>query len=282
MMELRCACGRTLGYEARHFGMKVRCPGCQRFHIMPAPSKQPEVPRQVREGNATGFLRTAGELLYGGPALTIMLLIAAIGIGLLVYANSESRVSGGATALPRSVPCRRLIDEGAGENPHVLVTDVIAGQNYFTRVRVTKEEQACGTPTNKPWEAVYLPLVPLTPEIKTRMARGEPFVPPPTSLIRLVFVSHKIRNKEELAQAFGPDGAVEGLIVNATSGMGSETADVLRQKYPGIAVDEVLILEPGRKPTSGAALVALFAGGVGLIAMAGLLGIVAVAFRPSA
>ena len=160
------------------------------------------------------------------------------------------------------------------------MTDAIAGQNYFTRVRVTKAEQASGNTADKPWEAVYLPLVPLTPEIKTRLARGESFVPPPASSIRLVLVSHKIRNKEELGQVFGPEGAVQGLIVNPAGGVGSETADVLRQKYPGIDLDKVLILEPGRNPTGQAFLMVLFVSGVGLIASAGVLGVVAVAYRP--
>jgi hypothetical protein len=279
MMELPCPCGRTLGYEARHVGMKVRCPGCQRFHIVPDPANPPEAPPPARLYQPPGFLRIVGELLYTGPALTVMLFMVGIGIGLLVYANREGKLSSGATELPRSIPCRRLIEEGPGGNPHVLVTDAIAGQNYFTRVRVTKTEQASGNTSDKPWEAVYLPLVPLTPEIKTRMARGEPFVPPPANSIRLVLVSNQIRNKEELGRAFGPEGAIQGLIVNAV-GVGGETADVLRQKYPGIALDRVLILEPGRKPMGGAVLMALFVTGVALVVSAGVLGVVAVVYRP--
>lgn len=282
MMELPCPCGRTLGYETRHIGVKVRCPGCGRFHLVPDSSKPPvppEAAHPVRVPNAPGFFRAVGDMLYSAPALTALLLVAGVGIGLLVYANTESKVSGGATETPRSVSCRRLIDEGPGENPHVLVTDAIAGQNYFTRVRVTEEEQASGMTTDKPWEAVYLPLVPLTPEIRTRLARGEAFVPPPADSIRLVLVSHAIRNKEELGQVFGQDGAIQGLIVNAKAEIEREAQDVLRQKYPGIALDKVLILEPGRKPTSRAFLVALFVGGIGLIASAGVLGIVGLVFR---
>jgi hypothetical protein len=278
MMQLLCECGRTLGYEPRHVGKQVRCPGCQRLHIVPAPVQQADAPR-VREPHSPGFMRTVGELLCGVPAVSILVLMAAIGGALLITANSESKASAHATEVPRTVTCRQLIDEGPGDNRHVLVTDVIAGQNYFTRVKVTKAEQASGNTSNKPWEEVYLPLMPLTPEIKTRLARGEPFVPPPNSLIRVILVSHTIRNKEELAKAFTSEGAVQGMIVKSNTA-GSETEKVLRQKYPGIESDEVLILEPGRKPSSKAFLMGLFVGGVGLLVLAGMLGVIAVVFRP--
>jgi hypothetical protein len=224
-------------------------------------------------------MRTVGELLCGVPAVSILVLMAAVGGALLINANSENKASARATEIPRTVTCRQLIEEGSGDNRHVLVTDIIAGQNYFTRVKVTKAEQASGNTANKPWEEVFLPLVPLTPEIKTRLARGEPFVPPPGNLVRVILVSHTIRNKEELAKAFTPEGAVQGMLFEPSS-LGKETENMLRQKYPGIELDEVLILEPGRKPSSGVFLVGLVVGGVGLLALAGLMGVVAVVFRP--
>ena len=278
MMELHCECGRVLGYQPRHVGKQVRCPGCEQLLVVPAPAPPADALR-VQNRRPPGFFDTAGELLYGGPAITVILLLAVIGFGVLWHAYSEGKLSGGSARLPRTVACRQLIEDGPGDDRHVLVTDVIAGQNYFTRISVTKAEQASGNTADKPWQAVYLPLLPLTPEIKTRLARGEPFVPPPNHLIRVILVSHTIRNKEELAKAFTSEGAVQGMIVDSSS-LGGETENVLRQKYPGVELGDVSILEPGRKPTSHAALLGLFVGGVGLIALAGVLGVVAVLFRP--
>ena len=222
---------------------------------------------------------TTGELLCTGPAVAILCLMAAIGIGLIIYGYFEGKVSAGATDVPRSVTCQSLIDEGVVENPHVLVTDVLAGQNYFTRVQVTKAEKASGNTANKPWEAVYLPLLPLTPEIRTRVARGEPFVSPPPSLVRVILVSHKIKKKEDLGQIFTPEGAIQGLLVNSISSLGSQTEKLLREAYPGVDLSKVVILEQGRKPTSQALLTSLFVGGSLLIGVAAMLGVVAVLFR---
>ena len=159
------------------------------------------------------------------------------------------------------------------------MTDVIAGQNYFTRVTVTKAEKASGNTSNKPWEAVYLPLLPLTPELRTRMARGEPFVSPPTNLVRVILVSRTIKKKEDLGQIFTPEGAIQGLLINSVSDLGDQTEKLLREAYPDIDLSKVLILEQGRKPTSQALLTSLFVGGFALIGVAALLGVVAVVVR---
>ena len=210
-----------------------------------------------------------------------MLMIAAVGVGSIVYTYYELQVSSGATEVPRSVTCQQLIDRGIEDNPHVLVTEVIAGQNYFTRVKLTKEEKAAGNTANKPWEAVYLPLLPLTPELKTRFARGEQVIPPPPAhLVRIILFSCKIKNKEELGQIFTPEGAVQGLIVNPVSKLSSETENMLRQAYPGIDLNQVLLLEQGRKPMSQEFATGLLIGGASLIGIAVSLGVVAVVFKP--
>ena len=116
------------------------------------------------------------------------------------------------------------------------------------------------------------PLLPLTPEIRTRLARGETLGKPPAHLVRVIVVSYKIRNKEELGQIFTPDGAIQGMIVSSVRSMGKETENMLQQNYPGINLDNVLLLEQGRKPTSQELLTALFAGGGLLIGVSGLLG----------
>lgn len=300
MMHLRCECGRTLGYELRHVGKKVRCPGCERHPTVPdsdqaptppdipesPPVEQPaEVPRRDPPSNqevpSPGLMRTAGEMLYSGPALTIMLVTAAIGGGLIVYAYSEGKVSSGATEVPRSVTCQRLIDGGIEDNPHVLVTDVLAGQNYFTSVRLTKEEKAAGNTGNKPWEVVYLPLLPLTPELKTRFARGEQAIPPPPAhLVRVILFSHKIKNKEQLGQIFTPEGAIQGMIVNPVSKLSGETENMLRQAYPGIDLTRVLLLEQGRTPMSEGLVTGLLIGGASLSGFAASLGLGALMYRP--
>ena len=300
MMHLRCDCGRTLGYESRHVGKKVRCPGCEQYHIVPESDQEPTLseipepapieqssevprrkPRRVPEVPSPKLMHTVGELLYSGPALTIMLIMAAIGVGSIVYGYSESKVSSGATEVPRSVTCQQLIDGGNEDNPHVLVSEVLAGQNYFTRVKLTKAEKEAGNTTNKPWEAVYLPLLPLTPELKTRIARGEQVIPPPPAhLVRVILFSSKIKNKEELGQIFTPEGAVQGMIVNSTSTLSTETENMLRQAYPGIDLNQVLLLEQGRKPTSQGVTTGLLIGGVGLIVCAAAMGLIALVYRP--
>ena len=74
---------------------------------------------------------------------------------------------------------------------------------------------------------------------------------------------------------------IQGMIVNSVSTLSTETENMLRQAYPGIDLNQVLLLEQGRKPTSQGFTTGLLIGGVGLIVCAAAMGLIALVYRPT-
>jgi preprotein translocase subunit Sss1 len=76
-------------------------------------------------------------------------------------------------------------------------------------------------------------------------------------------------------------GGIQGLIINDVSSLNTEEKNLIKQEFPNIDFNKVLILEDGRKPTAtGAAVVAIIAG-VGMLGLGivGVLGAIVLWFK---
>ncbi|MFO0926580.1 MAG: hypothetical protein U0736_06005 [Gemmataceae bacterium] len=247
-------------------------------------------PRPARRSSSGGFLATVGAGLCSQIGITVMIGLAAAGIGVGVYGFNEMRLGGQASATPQKLPLAQLIAKGHGGNVNVDLTNLIPGDNYVYRVKVSKTEKMMGRTEGKPWEAVYVPLL---PDSAAQPVAGPPGIPPgmlaPPGIgrfqpvnpadIRVLLVSRKARNRSDLEALFS-QGHIQGMIVNSVSSIDSDARNMLQQAYPGADFGKMVLVEAGRTPSSAAFSVAAFAGGVGLVVLAGLLGVVALVFRP--
>ena len=61
---------------------------------------------------------------------------------------------------------------------------------------------------------------------------------------------------------WGDDANIEGLVINRIEGLSGEEANLLRQSFPQLDMDKVLILEEGRKPSPVTTSLGMMGGGV--------------------
>jgi len=66
------------------------------------------------------------------------------------------------------------------------------------------------------------------------------------------------------------DASVEGLVINRIESLNSEETDLVRQSFPEIDIEKILILEEGRKPSSKVKSFGMMGGG-GVLAVVGVL-----------
>ncbi|QDU90770.1 hypothetical protein Pla175_41830 [Pirellulimonas nuda] len=79
-----------------------------------------------------------------------------------------------------------------------------------------------------------------------------------------------VRTKEFKTVGDIPSGlegrnSVQGLVVSRIEGLGSDEKKLMSEGFPGLDLDDLLLLEAGRRPTSVAASSGMIAGGVALL-----------------
>jgi hypothetical protein len=62
-----------------------------------------------------------------------------------------------------------------------------------------------------------------------------------------------------------PEESVTGLVINDIDTIGSEEKRLINQSFPGLSLDDVLILEKDRTPTGGMGSLGMIGGGLALI-----------------
>ncbi|MBY0230113.1 MAG: hypothetical protein K2W96_12595 [Gemmataceae bacterium] len=303
MHRLTCQCGRVLGYEDRHRGKTVKCSGCGQplsipesdalrlveEELPPPPRPDPrdfeddeeERRREHRKRRArptktqveNGALGRAADFLIDHNWIIWVLMI--LGVVGIIFGYREGALSSASSSGPQTVALADLIANGPGDNKHVLVTDAAPANPFVSTVSVRKGESGQG----KPWSAVYVPLVPVTPQMRADLAAGR-FQEVRPSAIRAILVSYKATNQAELSALFA-QGTVKGTVVNSITSLGSKVQDLLKGSFRDTDFDKVLIIEEGRAPMSRSLALFLFAGGIALIAIALGLGLLALLFKNS-
>jgi DNA-directed RNA polymerase subunit RPC12/RpoP len=282
---IACECGRKLRVDERLAGKTVRCPACGRTFVAPEPPEEelpvvepaydvqpleeerprPRKKRRPRPSRLRRFFISLSSSLQDDKSPRYLFLLIAFGVALLVYAFLEGRLIGAAADKPQTLTLARLAAHGPGDNAHVIVTDFVPGNNF-----VYEERTLHGVPTGN-WTAVYVPVVPLTPDVQRRLAGGPTAkldIPPGS--IRVIVHSSRVHSQAELSTVFDRP-FIQGTVVNSIRSLPRKTQELLQGAYPGTAFDSCWILQEGRKPSSAGLVIGAAILGTLLVVVGGLM-----------
>ncbi|MFO0926579.1 MAG: hypothetical protein U0736_06000 [Gemmataceae bacterium] len=243
--------------------------------------------RRPRRPPAEGVLPETGRGLWTQVGAVTILLPTIIGLMLSMVGSNEMRLCKRSRSEPKSLTLAQLIqtEEKGLDNLHVVVNQFVPDlPNLVFEVNATpKERKDPVVLASKPWRTVYLPLRSVEPG--GPLAKG----PPPPGVeggrakaadpIRVIVVTNKTKNIDELTSRF-VGGRCQGMITNSVRELDREASDLLKQSYPGTDFSQVMILQDGRVPSSANSALAMFVVGVVLAAVGGLLGVLALIYRP--
>jgi hypothetical protein len=217
--------------------------------------------KRPRPTGIRGFFVSLSSRLQGDVAGRILFVAVFVGVALLVVAVVEGRLMGAASATPQTLSLAQLAANGYGDNAHVILTDFFPGDNFVYEYRGSQSR----------WESVYVPVVPLTPQLRARLgpgAMGRQAIPPGS--IRVIVHSSRVHSQTDLPTVFGAP-TIQGTVVNSIRSLGSETQKLLRDSYPGTDFGSCYILQEGRKPSSAAFVILMATLGTLVTVTSGLL-----------
>lgn len=204
------------------------------------------------------------------------LLVVALVAPLLFYIVGEMRLNQGSTATPVSMSLAALEDGEELSNYHVVLDDHLAlypaaGFEYFTHK--SKKEEA-RPPEHQGTSSVFYPIISLdhpdadaTVRALGRAARnGHPVeLDIPISVIVETLKFDKIG---EIPSEVHEVENVQGLFVQSVGSLEEHKVNALRQSFPSLDMNRVLLLREGKKPR-GMGVLILIALGLGLVLLIG-------------
>ncbi len=212
--------------ESERIRRKIRRPSASRGK--PRPGSWP---------NVKVFDRIAGALLVGALIAFFLSIL-------------NLRLASASSATPQRIPLAQLLANGPGSNAYVIVTDFVPAQNYVYLYRKGKYEPVPSPDAeNRRWTEVWVPLVPLTAEMKARLAAGgdiSNLLQP--RAVRVVVRLDDVHNKASVEQWCSNKLEVKGMVVNSITSLNSTTTNLLKQSYPASDFSTCLIIHEGRKP----------------------------------
>lgn len=210
----------------------------------------------------------------------LKLALVAIGGVMVFFGVQELRVSSGTTADPAEVDLAELEREKTIDNNHIKVGDHVA--LYFVSVyEYQTTESATGDPgPGTKVTLCYYPIIsPEHPFIEGLARLEEEYgglenvpdsVPGPDINDFAVLVKTKrFDTVGSIPDEFRDESSVQGLVINRIASLDSEEKKLIKDNFPTINLDEVLILQEGRQPASSAKSMGLTLGG-GLLALVGV------------
>ncbi len=197
------------------------------------------------------------------------ILLIVLGGFATYWGATESWLALHCSQKPQTIRCIDLINNGHGDNAHVVLADFIACTNYFVYEAASNRPGYSG-----PYQEVYLPCLELDgPWHQQCLAavekHGDDAELPAPKDIRLILKLTDVKNDDRLCYQVDQD-TLQGLIVNSVEGLDSEERKLLRQGYPNINLSKCLILQVGRKPRSLAVPVLALLGGVAMVVTGGV------------
>jgi len=210
----------------------------------------------------------------------LKLALVVIGGVMVFFGVQEMRVSSGTTADPAEVDLAELERERTLENNHIKVGDHVALYSV-SLYQYEATEFATGEPG--PGTKVthcYYPIISLEHPFIAGLARldaeygGLENVPdsvrgPDITDFALLVKSKRFKTVGSIPDEFKDESSVQGLVINRIASLDSEEKKLIKDSFPAVDLDNVLILQEGRKPASAAKWMGLTFGG-GLLAMIGV------------
>jgi hypothetical protein len=190
------------------------------------------------------------------------LVLVALGAAGLFIGWQEWKLAGHAKPEPQAISAADLIAKGPGENAHIALTDYLdLSYSYVVEQK------------GKSWRRVWVPIVERDGEFHEKLKNLDPNTAlkklPAPSNVRIIAISNKARNDEDLARIFEAP-ALTGIIVNDIESLGNKETEILTQSFPGTKFSNVYLIQIGRTPMPVGGIAAIFGGSaVSLLAGAG-------------
>lgn len=216
-----------------------------------------------------------------GSRLKVLLIV---GGGILAFFGyQEFKVGNDASPTPVPVELAKL---EAGEplpNVHVQVGEHLClyPSSVYRYKTSQNEEQASASSV---LECIYFPIIssehPWFEEARAAVAKygsidavPDREWPEVKQFTVLVKSTKRFSTVGEIPDDWGEGTEVSGLIVNRISKLSGEERDLVQQAFPRADLDQILILQEGRKPMSKAISLGMIAGGV-ILALGGVVTLV--------
>ncbi len=159
---------------------------------------------------------------------------------LAYFGFNHFRLAGKVEQVPAQVTVTELCAGGV-DNAHVTISDFYPTPDYVA------EENKTGQ-----MKTVWQPVV-----------CGDDYMNDNYSNVQLVLKTTSCRSQGELVRLL-EQHTVTGVVVNEIEGLDSETKKLLRESYPNMDTDNVLIVDADRALPSKSAGLGMMVGGVGL------------------
>jgi hypothetical protein len=269
-------------------GRPVKCPGCKQMYTAAAPGavttppprpplpvpNVPAAPGAPAQGPPparswfSAFLNRVGsmEVKQVLAACFILFLLAAFPT---VFAITEWRVGSTSTAEPLPVELAKLESGSVPENNHLKIGPhtacYFATVYTYTTSKKTRQRPNANTKVDYSFYPILSPAHPYVKQIQKLETKygdldkvpDEEF--PDLSDFKVLVKTTRFRKVGDIPDdGLHTEGAVQGLVINRISSLNSEEQNLIKRDFPDIDFNKILILDEGRRPSSG--LFSLFLG----------------------
>jgi len=192
------------------------------------------------------------------------------GLVLAYFGVQEFRLSMGTSTEAVQVDLAALEKGEALENNHVLM-----GEHYADYAGCVYEyEEGNGRVTHTYYPVIsenhsfFAGLEKLAEKYDSINAAPESEWPT-IDTFKVLVKTKRFKNVKSIPEGLGNEDKIQGLVINLVESMDSEEEKLIKQTFPKLNIDDVLIVEEGRKPSSALASFGMMGGG-GLLSLLGL------------
>jgi hypothetical protein len=213
-------------------------------------------------------------------AISVLLFIA--GGAASVWGWNEQKLADKSTAEAVNLDLAKIEAGEKVDNFHVRIGPHYAC--YYATVYSERQEKTAGKVVSSSLTHAYYPIVSISnADVKILEPLEKKYgdlnkvppdeeIPQPNHFVVLVKTS-RFKKLEEIPDApFRREESVHGMIINEISSLAPKEKELIKQQFPTLNVDKLLVLEDGREPTSsGMRQMAMYGGMAGAILGLGLL-----------
>lgn len=192
------------------------------------------------------------------------------GVVLAFYGVQEYRVSMGTSTAPESVSLQFVEMGQVPENNHVLFGEHVADYDGT----VYEYEEGTGRVTH-----AYYPIVseshPFFAELSSLEARYPDVNDAPDEEwpmidnFKVLVKTKRFKTEDSIPDGMYWEDEVQGMVINLVESMDREEKKLIKEAYPELNMEQLLIVEDGRKPTSSVQSLGMVGGG-GILSLLGL------------
>lgn len=196
-----------------------------------------------------------------------IILLIAVGGGVLAFIGiQEYRVSMGTSTEPEQVSLKALEQGEELKNNHVLITEHIAAypgavyEHYEGTGKVNHAHYPIISDDHKFFDELNQ-----LAEKYNGLDSAPDSEFPGIDDFKVLVKTREFKTIDSIPRQLTDETSVQGLVVNLVGGLDSDEKKYFKQAYPKLDLDNVLIVEKGRKPASPFKSLGMIGGGVLLI-----------------